>query len=45
MRKFANLTYKLTPKKPWSVVWANNKRVSICNALMKVHYQFYLRYS
>jgi len=24
---------------PWCVVWANNKRVSICNALMKVYYQ------
>jgi len=22
---------------PWCVVWANNKRVSMCNALMKVH--------
>ena len=33
------LAYKQTPKIPWCVVWANNKRVSICNALMNVHYQ------
>ena len=39
MRFLQKLAYKPTPKIPWCVVWTNNKRVSISNALMKVHYQ------
>jgi len=38
MRNFVKPAYKATPKIPWCVVWANKKRVSICNALMKIHY-------
>ena len=42
------LAYKPTPKIPRCVVCANNKRVSICNALCLIrrdYVAFYLRYS